>query len=111
MASMFTFFKSMTLKRRLLKTLERLKFKAQNPDSKLYGYFGAVDFFETKDYSVYGIGDFQIKEYKTEKKVELLKKQKKQMIVEGLKVLCVMNTDYLNKTFDAIDDITNNDTK
>lgn len=58
----------MSLKRRLLKTLERLKFKAENPESKLYGHFGSVEFFETNDYSVYGIGDFQIKEYKVEKK-------------------------------------------
>jgi hypothetical protein len=108
---MFSFFKNISLKRRLIKTLERLKFKKENPNSKLYGHFTSVEFYETQEYTIYGVGDVQIREYKKDKKIVLFKDQKQQMALRDGKTNCIMNIKYLNKIFDKIDDVTNNDTR
>lgn len=108
---MLPFINNMALKKRLHKTLERMKFKSSNPDSKLYGYFGKVNSFETDDYKVYEIEKFQIREYKNKKKFEFIHDGKKQLKIEGRNILCIMEPDKINKLFDLTDDLTNNSTK
>ena len=108
---MFSFLSNITLKRRLKKTLERMKFKSNNPESKLYGYYGKVKNFETEEFSSYEIGSFQIREYKNINKIEFLFKHKKQLVLNKNDLLCIMEPTKINQLFDKTDDLTNNDTK
>lgn len=50
---------SLILRKRILKTLERFKFKAHNPDSHIYGYFQPVKHYNSQGNDIYELDRFK----------------------------------------------------
>lgn len=50
---------SLKLRRRILKTLDRFKFKAHNPDSHIYGYFQPVKHYNSQGNDIYELDRFK----------------------------------------------------
>lgn len=105
------FFRSFRIKRRVLKTLERFKFKVQNPESKVFGHFKQIRKYNSEEFVCYEVGKFKFHEFKMEDKIVFYYDSRPQIVLRGGKVTLFSEYQYLNKLLDQSDDMTNNDTR
>lgn len=102
---------SLYIRKRIMNTLKRLKFKAENKDSHIYGYFPPVKSYKTRDYSTYEIEKFKIVQYKNGDVIFYYNHHIQAVIKKFLRISLIASVDSLNKIINECDDLTNNDTK
>jgi hypothetical protein len=101
-------FAKLKLRKRLIKTLDRFRFKAYNPKSKMYGYFEPVKITDTPEYKEFHQRPFIIREYKDKFKVVFLVDYKKQMEIKTFTTLLISRKSVVEKYFEKTDEATNN---
>ena len=105
------FFKSFRMRRRILKTLERFKFKVDHPESKVYGVFRKVRKYNSGEFICYELDKFKFNEYKHEYKVVFYYDSKPQIVIRGHRATLITEYNYLNDILDLTDSLTNNSTR
>lgn len=102
---------SLYIRKRILKTLARFKFKAENHDSHIYGYFQPVKNYKNNNYITYELDKFKIIVY-ANGNINFYYLHNLQAVVKSFfRISLIGRVDYLNNILDECDLITNNDTR
>lgn len=101
---------SIKLRKRILKTLERFKFKANNPNSYIYGYFHPVKHYNSQGNDIYEIERFKFV-VSTNQIIFYYDHHVQAVLKSFLRTSIFSTTDKINDLLDESDLLTNNNTK
>lgn len=102
---------SIHIRKRILKTLERLKFKSLNPNSHIYGYFPAVRSYKNNEYITYEIDNLKIVVY-SNGNINFYYSHVLQAVVKSFfRITLISTPKSINNILNEIDILTNNNTK
>lgn len=102
---------SIYLRKRILNTLERLKFKYQNPNSHIYGFFPAVRSYKNNQYITYEIDKVKIIVY-PKGNINFYYNHILQAVVKPFfRISLISKPEVINEILNETDLLTNNDTK
>lgn len=102
---------SLYIRKRIIKTLARLKFKSENPDSHIYGYFQPVKSYKNNNYTTYELDKVKLIVY-TDGSINFYYNHNLQAIVKSFfRVSLIASVSSLNAIIDECDLLTNNDTR
>lgn len=99
--------KRFKMKKKLIKTFERVKFKAENPTSKVYGHF-KVTKIEDDNYETYKIANFKILNSKHKRELKFYENNVLQMEVFRFTSKYYNDIQSIEIAFKKTDDLTNN---
>lgn len=100
-------FKRLKIKKRLRKTYERIKFKADNPSSRLYGHF-KVKRIENNQEEIYNFANYKIIKKLNKKEIQFYENNVLQMVSFRFSTKFYNNIESLESTFNKTDVLTNN---
>lgn len=99
------------IRKRILKTFERFKFKANNPDSHIYGYIKNIKHYKTDHYQVYELNQFKFTVYNDNKIIFSYEHQPQAILNSFCRTTIISRKEIIHHMLDECDSLTNNNTK
>lgn len=102
---------SLYVRKRILKTLERLKFKSLNPNSHIYGFFPAVRSYKNNQYVTYEIENIKMTVFPSGQ-INFYHNHVLQAVVKKFfRISLISKATVINDILNETDMLTNNNTK